>query len=372
MAHSILPPSGAGAWRRCALWVTMNQRYPQADTPESMEGTAAHSCYSDALMTEGTIASNGVPITEEMVEGAQLLAETIATRISDLTTGHTEEPVAIPRIHPQCFGTPDIWSFDWGTLVLELIDYKFGHEFVDEFENDQLMVYAAGILEKLATERGRTMSELDQAVKINFTIVQPRCYYKGSPVRTWSVRASDLRGHWNQLHDAAEDSFAQVPTATTGAHCKHCPGRHACPALQQGAYSDAEFSVKSLPVDLSPAAAALELKILERSLDRLTARVEGLREAVMALGRQGQRIPYYRLEQGYGRPTWTLPAEQVIIIGQLSDVDLSKVGVVTPAQAKKLGVDEAVIKAYSVTPLGSMKLVPDDTGDARRVFGTSI
>ena len=166
--------------------------------------------------------------------------------------------------------------------------------------------------------------------------------------------------------------MVHMPTATTGAHCKHCPGRHACPALQQGAYSDAEFAVKSLPVDLSPAAAALELKILERSLDRLTARVEGLRESLLVLGRQGERLPYYRMEQGYGRPTWTLPAEQVIAMGELMGADLAKVGVVTPAQAKKLGVDESVIKAYSVTPLGSMKLVPDDTGDARRVFGTSI
>jgi len=370
--HSILPPSGAGAWRRCALWVTMNQRYPQEDTPESMEGTAAHSCFVDASLAEGSLAPNGTPVTQEMIEGGQLFKQMMVERLPAGAVWHVEEPVAIPRIHPQCFGTPDIWAFSWDTLVLELPDYKFGHEFVDEFENDQLMVYAAGILEKLAAERGRTMSELDQAVKINFTIVQPRCYYKGSPVRTWSVRASDLRGHWNQLAEAAEDSFAQVPTATTGAHCKHCPGRHACPALQQGAYSDAEFAVKSLPVDLSPAVAALELKILERSLDRLTARVEGLRESLLVLGRQGERLPYYRMEQSYGRTTWTLPADQVIAIGELMGADLSKVGVVTPAQAKKLGVDESVIKAYSVTPLGSTKLVPDDTGDARRVFGTSI
>ena len=58
-------------------------------------------------------------------------------------------------------------------------------------------------------------------------------------------------------------------------------------------------------------------------------------------------------------------------MGQLMGADLSKPGVVTPKQALKLGIDEAVIKAYSLTPLGSVKLVPDTAADARRVFGTT-
>lgn len=52
-------------------------------------------------------------------------------------------------------------------------------------------------------------------------------------------------------------------------------------------------------------------------------------------------------------------------------VDLSKPGVKTPKQAQKAGVDEAVIKVYSVTPMGSVKLIPDNPADARRVFGTT-
>jgi hypothetical protein len=59
-------------------------------------------------------------------------------------------------------------------------------------------------------------------------------------------------------------------------------------------------------------------------------------------------------------------------MGQLFGVDLSKPGVKTPKQAKKSGVDEAVIKAYSITPLGSIKLVPDNPADARRVFGSTF
>lgn len=372
-AHSILPPSGAAAWKLCGLWVAMNQAYPQPDTPESLEGNAAHWVFAEMLagrpVSEGMQAPNGVFITEEMIEGGELVVDTVRARIPAGTVLHVEEPVAIPRIHAQCWGTPDIWAF-YG-VTLEVIDYKFGHRFVDEYENDQGVAYTAGIIDHLADMLGKGAGLLDQAIKVNFTVVQPRCFYKGAPVRTWSVMASDLRAHINQLANAAGVALAPNPPAVTNSECKDCPGRHACPALQQAAYHDAEFAVKSSPVELPPAAASLELRMMERALERLQARVEGMREAVATYIRQGHSVPFHRAEQGYGRQQWTMPTEQVLAMGQLMGVDLSKPGVKTPKQAIKSGVDEAVIKAYSVTPLGSLKLISDNPADARRVFGTT-
>lgn len=371
--HSILPPSGAAAWRRCALWVTMNRLYPQPDTPEIMEGHAAHWVFGEMLagrsVTEGTLAPNGIPVTDEMIEGAELVVDTVRARIPAGTPLYVEQPVAIARIHPQCWGTPDIWAYHAG--VLEVIDYKFGHRFVDEYENDQGIAYIAGIIDHLAELMQKGSGLLDQVIKVNFTVIQPRCFYKGAPVRTWTVTASDLRGHINPLAGAAEAALGANPTATTNPECQDCPGRHACPALQQAAYHDAEFAVKSSPVELKPAAASLELRMLERALERLQARVEGMREAVATHIRQGHAVPYHRAEQGYGRQQWTMPVDQVLAMGQLMGVDLSKPGVKTPKQALKSGVDEAVIKAYSVTPMGSVKLVPDNPADACRVFGTT-
>lgn len=373
-AHSILPPSGAAAWKLCGLWVAMNQAYPQPDTPETLEGNAAHWVFAEMLagrqVSEGMQAPNGVFITDEMLEGAELVVDTVRARIPGVTVLHVEEPVAIGRIHPQCWGTPDIWAF-YG-VTLEVIDYKFGHRFVDEYENDQGVAYTAGILDHLAETLGKAPGLLDQAVKVNFTVVQPRCFYKGAPVRTWSVQAVDLRAHINILANAAGVALAPNPPAVTNEECQDCPGRHACPALQKAAYHDAEIATRSSPVELPPAAASLELRMLERSLARLQSRVEGLREAVATYGRQGHPTPFHRLEQGYGRQQWTVPPEQVLAMGQLFGVDLSKPGVKTPTQAKKSGVDEAVIKAYSITPLGSIKLVPDNPADARRVFGSTF
>lgn len=374
-AHSVLPPSGAAAWRLCALWVAMNQAYPQDDTPESLEGNAAHWVFAEMLagrsVSEGMQTPNGVVVTDEMVEGGELVVDTVRARIPEGVPLHVEEKIAIPRIHPQCFGTPDIWAYVAQAGVLEVIDYKFGHRFVDEFGNDQGVAYVAGIIDILAELMQKGPGLIDQVIKVNFTVIQPRCFYKGAPVRTWSVLASDLRAHINQLSNAAAVALAPNPPAVTNPECRDCPGRHACPALQQAAYADAEFAVRSSPVELAPAAASLELRMMERALERLQSRVEGMREAVAVHIRQGHSVPWHRAEQGYGRTQWTMPAEQVIAMGQLMGVDLSKPGAKTPGQAKKAGIDEAVIKAYSVTPLGAIKLVPDNPADARRVFGIS-
>lgn len=374
-AHSILPPSGAAAWRRCGLWVAMNRAYPKPDTPESLEGHAAHWVFAEMLaghlVVEGQIAPNGVVVTEEMIDGGELIVEVVRARMPVGTPLHVEERVVIPRIHPQCFGTPDIWAYVAQTDTLEVIDYKFGHRFVDEYENDQGIAYTAGIVDVIAEKMGQGAELIGSVLTVNFTVVQPRCFYKGSPVRTWTVKAPDLRGHINLLTSAASVALGPNPPAVTNSECGDCPGRHACPALQKAAYSDAEFAVMSSPVELPPAAASLELKMLERSLERLQARVEGMREAVGMYIRQGHSVPWHRAEQAYGRQQWAMPIDQVIALGSLMGVDLSKPGVKTPKQAQKSGVDEAVIKAYSVTPLGSIKLVPDNPADARRVFGIS-
>lgn len=363
--HSYLPPSGAKAWKLCALWPTMTARYPKPDTPESAEGTAAHWAFCELFdgrqIDEGLIAPNGVMLTMEMVEGAELYVDTVHDRLPDGVVLCVEQPVGIKRVHADCWGTPDTWFYDQTTRTLEVFDYKFGHRFVDEYENEQGIAYISGILDTLQLD--------DQATRVNFTVVQPRCFQRGAPVRTWSVVASDLRAHVNILTNAARLAMGDNPVATTNSECRDCPGRHACPALQQAAYSDAEFAYTHGAEELPPEAASLELRMMERAAERLDARISGLREAVTAYGRQGLPTPYHKLEQGYGRQQWTVGSSEAIAIGAMMGVDISKPGVMTPKQAEKAGVDGGVIKAYSATPMGSVKLIPCNPADARRVFG---
>lgn len=357
--HSFFPPSGAKAWRKCAAWPVMNSRYPQDDTEESKEGTAAHwvawGVHAGQEMREGMVAPNGVIVTLEMLEGAEMLV----AEINKLKDPKIEQTVIIPRVHANCFGTPDIWDFDLVTKILTVIDYKFGHRYVDEYENEQIINYVAGILEDLEA------SEMD--ITVNSIIVQPRCFYKGKPIRTWTFKATAIRGIVNDLHRAAQNALVADPVATTNSECGDCSGRHACSVFQKAIYSDMEMSGRSVPFDLPPAAASLELALLERAAERMKGRITGLQQLVEANAKAGLPTPWHALEPAYGRAKWTLPDEQIIAIGQMYKKDLSKPGVITPNQAVKLGVDEAVIKAYSSVS-SSMKLVPFDPKNISRIF----
>lgn len=366
--HSFLPPSGASAWVRCALWPTMNARYPQADSAASIEGTAAHWVATTMLDPQiiqpkaGDIAPNGVSVTDEMVEGGELVRDTVRARMPGLKL-HIEERIAATRIHPDCFGTPDVWAHTGASHHIEILDYKYGHGFVDEYFNWQGLAYLAGILES-----AYDVDKFPNDITVSFTIVQPRCYYGGSPVRTHDFSVKDIPPYMLRLRDAASAAMQPTPTATTNPECCHCAGRHACSALQRAAYSDAEFADDRQPFDLSPQAAALELRMLERAYDRLGSRVDGLKELTLANIRAGKSVPYYKLEPGRGKVAWTVPDEQVITLGQMFGKDLSKPGVLTVTQARKLGIDEGVTLAYSQIIPGSQKLVAQNNVEVRKVF----
>jgi hypothetical protein len=350
------------------MWATMNQRYPQTmDSVESAEGAAAHwvatELHAGRKWSVGTQTPNASIVTEEMVEFAEMICDVVAARMAGLTV-HVEQTIPIPSIHPSSFGTPDFWSTTGHTKRIEIIDGKFGHRFVDEYFNPQLLCYLAGILELAFGQ----LDKLDPQTEVNFTIVQPRCYYKGSSVRTHTFKLIECQPHMRALREAAESACDPNPVATTNEGCCYCPGRHSCSTLQLAAYSDAEFSNDRLPLDLPPEALGTELKMLKRALDRLQARVDGLEQQTLATIKSGARVPHFRVEPSTGRAQWNVPVEQVLAIGEMFGVSLAKAGTLTPAQAKKAGVDDSVISVYSQSTSTGVKLVADNMQDVRRIF----
>jgi hypothetical protein len=170
------------------------------------------------------------------------------------------------------------------------------------------------------------------------------------------------------LRNAAEAALMPEPKSTPNDECRDCPGKHACTALQRSAYWAADQAYQVTPVELPEASLGLELQMLKHALKRLEARVKGLEETAEMRIMMGQIIPGFAVERNPGRRVWNVPANEVAALGALFQKDLTKQAVVTPTQAKNLGVDEAVINAYSVVPLGNPKLVPVNSTDARKVF----
>lgn len=371
LEHAILAPSSADRWVRCTGSVQLCQRYPEADdTPSSMEGTAAHWVCSEYLVGRypplNTLAPNGIAVTDEMIEGAQLYCDSFPAEV--LQPGSSlrcENRVSATRIHAECWGTPDA---DWiANGCINVADYKFGHGYVNEFENYQMICYLVGVLDELPHFD-------DQTMRFNLAIIQPRCYHRDGTVRRWTGLVADLRPLINKLIYAAQMALSDKAELHVGHHCNHCPAIHACPAAQVAAQDAFDLAQATLPSPMDATSLGLLLRKLKRAQDVLKAMGNGLEEEAEARIRGGEAVAGFGLAAGRGRIDWDKSPEEIEVLGSMFGVDLTKKGLITPTQAKaalkKKGIDEAVISAYSSLKSGALQLTQSDDTLTRRVFGT--
>lgn len=381
--HAPLPPSSAHRWVLCAMSASLEAAYPETEaSPQSLEGTAAH--WAVQMLLQGTPvavdtqAPNGVAITLEMLEGAELVRDDIVQTLgSDWATYLViERRVQIPRVHPDNWGTPDYraWSrMANGRLCLHIWDFKYGHEIVEAFENWQLIDYTAGALHEAGINGLQ-----DQEVVVDMRVIQPRAYHRDGPVRSWRVVASDLRAYFNRLEMAAEDATSTQPTASPHPDaCKNCKGRFACEANQRAAYFAADYGKHYRPLEMSAHAMGLELRELTRARALLDSRVSGLEAQIASRIKSGERVPFWMFESNPGRLAWTKPAAEVVAFGQILGLDLAaEPDVITPTQAKAKAkaakIAPEIIDAFAARPAGAIKLVQDDGSQARKIFWRSV
>lgn len=371
MEHSILPPSSAHIWGGgCTGWVSMALATPETEESEdSKAGTVSHDI-SESLMKGnkplqvGQIAPNGLVVTHEMVEGAELYANDY-NRVRnewDGTEGHTggiEHRLDLFRIHPDCFGTADGWQYNPVLNHLIIWDYKFGHLYVDVFRNKQLTCYAAGL---------RALRNIPKDCKVTFRIVQPRSYHPDGTIRDWVTTMGDLYPMITELSTAAHKALSPRAELKTGPYCRYCDARYQCPPALRAGISLYEMAATPMPVELPPEAVGLQLKIIERAMEQLKGLKTGYEEQVKSLIKTGRNVPGFSIQNAMGREKWDKPIDEVIALGKLLLTDLSKPSVVTPNQARELGIDDETLKLYASKPVNGLKLVSEDADAIRRIF----
>lgn len=384
-AHSRLAPSSAFRWVPCPLSVALGEAYPAlTQDPSGPEGAAAHEVWLMMLNgiepAIGDMTSEGLPVTDEMIEGAQQFVDkvrSIAEPHNAMDRVRLEETVEMRGIHHVMFGTSDA-SIDLLELCGEwhMIDYKFGHRSVSPFENLQLAGYTFGEFERL----GLTDEQIDNA-KVFFHIVQPRCFYNRPANSTWETTGKNLRHLWDKMRESALDAITHELGARpkVGAWCRDCPGRRACPTLRTNAGANIDWINRSWPAEMPLEAAGLELKFVQAALAQLEAHASGLREQVEHGVTTGGHCPDWAMSPQPGRGKhWTVPAEDVFALGDCLDppVDLrKKPEAVTPNQAIDLlkkaikGFDASLIEEYAKPNPGSVKLIARTDTLAHRVFG---
>lgn len=373
--HALFAPSSSARVVACPGSVTMCQQVtpvPQ-DDKASREGTASHWALSELLLGRdvciGQVAPNGITLNDEMIEGAEQCAEYILTRDSDEARlfGLVEEPLPPGDLHYNNWGTPDYRMFSYVKNILYIDDYKYGHKYVEVFENWQLINYALLALQQLGIN-----GYDDQTLIVVMTIHQPRSYHKDGPHRNWTVKAAELRPYANILRAAFAE--ASKPDAMVNARdleqCEYCSARWACPAATAAGYRAMDMAYESSPLVMSHQALGIELMRLRAAQDALNARETGLSAQILAMITQGVDVPYFGIDHGAARTVWKEGAQEGVahLAAVLGIPGISKPSVVTPAQAIKAGLPEAIVKDHSFTPRGAAKLVKVDGKRAAKEF----
>lgn len=368
--HAFLAPSSASTWGPggCPAYPRMAQQFPEdGESLSAREGTAAHWYISEVIRgrpcAEGAVAPNGHPVTAEMIECAgEMLADMRKLIGSVSIKWAVEQRLKMSYLGPMVWGTGDFGAVDLQQRVLYAWDFKFGHGYVDAFENWQLVCYLVGLAEFFHVT-------LDSTWQIDARIYQPRSFHKDGPVKVWEPSISKFFELREMLKDAAY--FASQPDADThtGDHCTYCSARHACPALQKVVGHGIDVSMQGVPHVLTTENAGILLRILRASRERLEEMETGIEAQIQAAIRKGETCPGWRLQPSEGREKWTQDVETVISMGALFGVDLRKPPeAITPAQARKKGIDGAVISEYAERPVGATKLVAVEDKDIRKAF----
>jgi hypothetical protein len=389
-AHARIAPSSLALTVVCAGSVTMQEQVPPAPpTEEKQEGDAAH------LVALWAATGRLLNIGEVFVrDGRQWTVDVdmhngAKTYVKALGGGHNtlrcEQSVRTSAIHPEhSWGTPDAFRMflfkEWARAVGEAIagpfvargienvvrvgDYKYGHRFVEVFENWQVMDYGWGVLELLKLS--------DETTLFEFIIVQPRAYHRDGPVRVWRVHAMQLRALLNIAFNKAHEALGPNPTVATGEHCIDCTARHLCVTYKHLADKLIDFSGSPELQPLDSDAMGSELKLLDAAIQRLEGRRTGLAVAVESTIRAGKRVPFYELSPGRSNLKWRdgVTPDEIAMFGDLCNINVRKpLEVFTPKQCVDAGINEtAILQDYAHRPPAGLKLTQVDTTAATKAF----
>lgn len=350
-------PSNADRWVNCPASVVLSQPFAgkQEQTDDAKEGEAAHWVAEQTVRGNviPSVTPNGLPVTKEMLEGAEIYAALLKDKGAVL-----EQYESCARIHPQMGKMRvDAAYVTKATRTLTIVDYKFGFTPVDAFENWQLLASVVGF-------------DYEKGQHIELVVVQPRAI--GEPaVKSWSLTVEEYDGKWLPvLKAAAEEVVSANPRAVTGSHCKYCPARHSCKALTTATRSMVDYTLtEATNLDFTPDGAGIELAMLMDAAERIKHRIAGLEAQVEGHIKDGKNVPGFTLEQSYGRLNWTVPAEKVLAVAKLSGVNiLAPPEPLTPTQAKKAGLAESVVSKLAARAYAGDKLKRVDTKQMRKAF----
>jgi hypothetical protein len=336
---------------------------PRQESDDAREGTAAHWVAEmvlkgqapDTVSLVDRFAPNKVCITAEMAEYVDTYVNHIRGRGKSFWV---EQPISYNLTQGiDVNGTMDCCTVDGDTLYVD--DLKYGYRLVDPVNNWQLLAYAFGaaIAFKVVPER------------IVMTIVQPRPYAPGGPIRSWTIDRAEANARFEALQAAAVRATSPDAPLTTGSQCQYCGAFLECPAAQRAGMNAVDVVMAGSNDVLSPQATSMELTNLYRAKAVIDARLAGMEEATKEKIRGGTTIPGWTVERSLGNTKWNEGVDPTML-EMMFGISLTEPKMITPAAAKRKGLSDETVKAFTHRPDNGFKLIPIDVDrKAKELFG---
>jgi hypothetical protein len=352
----------------CPGSAQIESRYKDVSVWEAQEGTAAHDvgarCLNtgtDAVALQGQTVQ-GFIVDVEMVRAVSLY---VGTCREILETGFSTSAGVETRHQasegPNTLGCAvDFWSFDAVAGVLYVLDFKYGHGWVEAFENWQLLAYAVALMEK-AMESGYVPKE------VRLGIVQPRANHPDGPVRWWKFNGELLRNYRNNMFQAMRQATIENPPTISGPHCRYCRGLLHCHTMDAALAICMDVAGRSGDSIKDPDAEAWELMLIEKAIKTLGYKKAALETAIFERLKTGGKAQGYETTNTWSALAWDVDA---IAVGRLTGKDLrQEEKPITPTQAIDRGIlTEAEAKKMAGRKQTGLKLRPINLERVRRIL----
>ena len=368
MVDPVTRASAASRWVPCPEAAWLEQQYPDVENEAAREGIAAHEMGQFVLTNQFLIdelvdrqASNGTMMTGEMIDHVQMYVDHVQSR----GVGYwVEESVSIEMRSNQkpVTGKTDSagFGFDQEFGILYIDDFKYGFGPVEAFENWQLLIYAICIVAKLIAQ--------NQDVKIiTMSIIQPRGYHHDGPIRTWTITTTELAGYTEQLRNAVDRVYSSERKCHSGSWCRYCKVLAGCPTAKTAAMNAIDVIMSALPDTDTPDQVADLLDVLKRASDTVKHTYDAITARAEAMISNGKPIPGYAYEPGKGK-TKFIDNQQAIDTAICFGIEITDQKTVTPAEAKRRGLPEAVYNSLTTVPSTAPRLVKRDVSTQAKVF----
>lgn len=354
--HAPLSPSSAYRYMRCPGSVREQAKYPEKPSgPGAIDGTHTHTLLEHCLK-EFIPAANMVGQTMTDHEGSFIVDADRAKRVQ-VALDHVNSigavmVIAEQRVNPahllgrdDMSGTVDIQVHAGDTL--HVIDYKDGMNEVTAKDNEQLELYALGVLAGF-----KLPISVEYPFKsVTMTIIQPKLAMKGgNPITSHTMTVREVLDliHKYVVGGAAVD-HPEAPLVPGDKQCKYCRAS-GCSARAQEAMKMSGIAFPSLPATVQQVSdqvaaqdpASMTNDQLRQILEAAPLMRQTIEQAEAEAQRRlesGQSVPGLKLVYGRGSQAWAIPEDQVVEklkgMGVPKDA-VYKTSVVSPAQAKKL------------------------------------